>query len=88
MRPSDNAPAGVPPVCITAADAYDKYRVTRAWLRTNAEAGNIRRTGLHCISRATGQPCVRYLYNVQDIERELRAWASRSQAHRTENDHR
>lgn len=67
---------------ISANDAYERYRVTRAWLRENADAGTIRRTGITLENRRLGKKCVKFLYSVEDIERELDSWASNSQERR------
>jgi hypothetical protein len=54
--------------------------VTRAWLRQKHNGGAIRRTETHGTD-AVGHRCVRYLYYLEDIERELALFSSRAQAH-------
>lgn len=55
---------------IDANGAHREYCVTRAWLRSMFENGRIRRGETHGVD-AHGRPYVRYLYNVEDIEKVL-----------------
>ena len=59
-----------------ANEAHEVYGVTRAWLRGHRNAGTIRCSETHGKGR-DGRPYVRYFYNVQDIERELRMFSPR-----------
>lgn len=68
---------------VGANEAYQLYHVTRAWLRERRNAGSIRCSETHGVG-ANGRPYVKYLYNVEDIERELQSFATRSQAHQSE----
>ena len=69
------------PEMITAKEAYDRFHVTRKWLRERYAAGALRRTETRGRS-ATGEEYIKYLYPVKDIETELRIFSSRSQARR------
>ena len=55
---------------IDANGAHREYCVTRAWLRSMFENGRIRRGETLGVD-AHGRPYVRYLYNVEDIEKVL-----------------
>ena len=73
-------PAELKAKTVGANEAYQLYHVTRAWLRERSEAGVIRCSETHGVG-ANGRTYVKYLYSVEDIERELATFASRSQEH-------
>lgn len=67
---------------VGANEAYQLYHVTRAWLREHRNSGSIRCSETH--GRGfDGRSYVKYLYNVEDIERELQSFSTRSQARKT-----
>ena len=68
---------------VGANEAYQLYHVTRAWLRERRNAGSIRCSETHGVG-FDGRPYIEYLYNVEYIERELKSFATRSQAHQSE----
>lgn len=61
---------------VDANAAYEQYHVTRSWLREHRLAGTIRCTETHGRGR-DGRAWVRYLYNVEDLENELRMFSPR-----------
>ena len=66
---------------VGANEAYQLYHVTRAWLRERRNEGKIRCSETHGVG-FNGRPYIKYLYDVEDIERELASFASRSQEHK------
>ena len=61
---------------ISANEAFEIYHVTRAWLRGHRNAGTIRFAETHGKGR-DGKAYTKYLYYVQDIERELKMFSPR-----------
>ena len=70
----------ISPKMVSANEAYQLYHVTRAWLRERRNAGTLQCSETHGVG-FDGKHYIKYLYNVSDIERELRSFASRAQAH-------